>query len=92
MNRMSIPPLQNYPLPVEGFVVHGDAPRRAWEVVFPVDWVSFHETDSFKKFVRGLDEAAQEEYAVRTAALMATMTRAEYYDADFVPEMHYRPE
>ena len=81
-----------YPLPVEGFVVHSGAPGRALQVVFPVDWSSFHETDSFGAFVRGLDKASQEEYAIRKAALMATMSRAEYMDGSFVPELSYRPK
>ena len=81
-----------YPLPVEGFVIHSGAPQRALQVVFPVDWSAFHETDSFSAFVRGLDEAAQEDYAERKAALMATMTRAEYHDGNFAPELSYRSE
>ncbi len=81
-----------YPLPVEGFVIRSGAPQRALQVVFPVDWSTFHETDSFSAFVRGLDEAAQEEYAERKASLMATMSRAEYNDGNFAPELSYRSE
>ncbi len=81
-----------YPLPIEGFAIRTGAPGRSWQVVFPVDWPSFHETDSFYAFVRSLDQASQDEYAGLKAALMETMASAEYYDATFAPELRYRPE
>ena len=65
---------------------------RAPQVVFPVDWSSFHDSDSFFAFVEGLDEAAREDYAARKAALMVTMAGAEYFDASFVPELSYSAE
>lgn len=81
-----------YPLPIEGFAMRLGAPGRAMQVVFPVDWASFHETDSFYAFVQRLDEAAQEDYAARKAVLMVTMASAEYYDGDFVRELSYSAE
>ncbi len=79
----------DYPLPIEGFVIRRGAPGRALQVVFPVDWTSFHKTDSFSEFVQWLDDAGREEYAARKAALMATMACAEYYDGDFASELSY---
>ena len=78
-----------YPLPVEGFAIVSGMPGHALQVVFPVDWPSFHATDSFGAFVRGLDEAAQEEYARRKGMLMETMASAEYYDGSVVRELSY---
>ena len=81
-----------YRLPIEGFVTLDGAPGTALQVVFPVDWPSFHSTDSFGEFVRNLDDAAQVIYAQRKEALMATMKRAEFYDADFLPELSFSVE
>lgn len=81
-----------YPLPVEGFVILDGAPGRAMQIVFPVDWSSFHDSDSFFAFVKGLDEAARDDYAARKAALMVTMAGAEYFDGSFVPELCYSAE
>jgi len=81
----------DYPLPVEGFAVRSGAPGRALQVVFPADWSSFHATDSFYAFVQGLGEAEQEDYAGRKAALMETMSSAEYHDGSFAAELSYRP-
>lgn len=81
-----------YPLPIEGFATRHGAEGRALQVVFPVDWSSFHATTSFFAFVKGLDEAARADYAARKAALMVTMASAEYYDANFVPELSYGAE
>ena len=78
-----------YKLPIEGFVVVAGAPGTAMQVVFPVDWPSFHATDSFGAFVRSLDTEAQEDYAGRKAALMETMARAEFYDGSFAPELSF---
>jgi len=77
-----------YRLPVEGFVTRrGGPPRGELQVVFPTDWASFHGEGSFGVFVKGLDADAQEDYAGRKAALMRTMSRAEFHDADLVPEL-----
>ena len=81
-----------YPLPVEGFVVRSGAPGRAFQVVFPVDWPSFHRTDSFFAFSKGLDQTRRDLYAAHKAALMPTMSSAEYHDGDFVSELSYGAE
>jgi hypothetical protein len=73
-----------YPLPIEGFVTLSGAPGTAMQVVFAVDWPSFHATTSFGAFVRALDPAAQEAYAELKQALMVTMQRAEYHDGSVV--------
>lgn len=80
---------QGYPLPIEGFVVRSGAPGRAMQVLFPVDWSSFHAADSFYAFSLQLPPAAQEAYAAHKAALLPTMSRAEYHDASFVAELSY---
>ncbi len=80
---------RDYPLPVEGFVVRAGAPGRAIQVVFPVDWPSFHAATSFFEFSKTLDEEGQREYAERKADLLETMSRAEYYDGSFVPEISF---
>ena len=80
---------QAYPLPVEGFVARSGAAGRAWQVVFARDWPSFHATDSFFAFSKGLDEEGRAGYAERKAALMPTMARAEYYDASYAAELSY---
>ena len=80
-----------YSLPVEGFAVIAGAPGTAIQVVFPVDWPSFHAADSFSAFVGGLDETAQRAYAQRKQALMVTMDRAEFYDGAVAPELCYTP-
>ena len=59
------------------------------QVVFPTDWSSFHAGASFTAFIEGLDEATQAVYAERKAALMETMTQAEFYDGDFALELGY---
>ena len=82
----------DYPLPIEGFAIRSGAPGRSWQALFPVDWPSFHERDSFYAFVQSLDQALQDEYAGLKAALMETMASAEYYDANFAPELRYRAE
>jgi hypothetical protein len=83
----------DYPLPIEGFVTLDAEPaalrHAAMQVVFPVDWPSFHASESFGAFVRSLDPAAQEEYAERKAALMRTMSRAEFHDGRYAPELRY---
>ncbi len=81
-----------YELPIEGFVTRRGEPGHEWQVVFPVDWSSFHDTDSFGAFIRNLDESVQEEYAEVKRALMVTMDRAEYYDGDYVQELSYSAE
>ena len=81
-----------YELPIEGFVIRRGAPGRALQVVFPVDWSSFHEMNSFGAFIRGLDESAQDEYAGLKRALMVAMSKAEYYDGDFLGELSYSSE
>ncbi|MCH7546645.1 MAG: hypothetical protein IID30_09630 [Planctomycetes bacterium] len=81
-----------YELPIEGFVTRRGAPGRELQVVFPVDWSSFHEKDSFGAFIRGLDDSAQAEYAGLKRALMVTMDRAEYYDGDYAGELSYSAE
>lgn len=82
-----------YPLPVEGFVTLDASPpelrHAAMQVVFPVDWPSFHASESFGAFVGSLDPVAQEVYAARKAALMRTMSRAEFYDGSYAPELRY---
>ena len=80
----------DYPLPVEGFVVLDGAPGTAMQVVFPVDWPSFHATTSFYEFVKSRSEEAQADYAGRKAALMVTMSRAEYYNGDHVEKLSFR--
>jgi hypothetical protein len=81
-----------FPWPIEGFVIRSGAPERAVQVVFSIDWRTFHETAPFSAFVRGLDEALQDEYAARTAALMATMALSKNYDGDIAPELSYTSE
>ena len=81
-----------YPLPVEGFLSKRGGPAGSLQVVFARDWSSFHAADSFKSFVDSLDESARTEYAARKAELMRTMSRAEFYDADLVPELCYTTE
>ena len=81
-----------YPLPVEGFVTLAGAPGTATQVVFPTDWPTFHASDSFGAFARGLSDEPRADYARRKAALMETMLSAEYYDGDFLPEQSYSPE
>lgn len=81
-----------YELPIEGFVTRRGAPGRELQVVFPVDWSSFHEMNSFGEFIRSLDDSAQEEYAGLKRALMVTMDRAEYYDGDYAGELSYSAE
>lgn len=77
-----------YPLPIEGFVSRGGGPPRSQlQVVFPTDWATFHGEGSFGLFVKSLDEPTQAAYAARKAALMRTMSRAEFHDADLVPEL-----
>jgi len=83
---------RDYPLPVEGFVVRAGAPGRAVQVVFPVDWPTFHGATSFFEFSKTLDEAGRQEYADRKADLLRTMSRAEYHDASFVSELSYAVE
>lgn len=78
-----------YPLPVEGFVILGGAPGQALQVVFPRDWSSFHDSESFYAFSRTKDEAMQAEYAVHKAALLETMARAEYLDGSFAAELSF---
>jgi hypothetical protein len=82
-----------YPLPIEGFVTVDATPaamrRTAMQVVFPVDWPLFHATESFGAFVRSLDREARDDYAARKAALLATMSRAEYHDGSHAPELRY---
>ncbi|MCZ6837140.1 MAG: hypothetical protein O7G85_15300 [Planctomycetota bacterium] len=79
----------DYPLPVEGFATRSGAPGLEMQVVFPVDWPSFHETDSFYAFVKSLDQETQDVYAGLKASLMETMSGAEYYDGDFVAELSH---
>lgn len=81
-----------YTLPIEGFVTRRGAPDHALQVVFPVDWSSFHAKDSFGAFVKNLDDYAQAEYAGLKRALMVTMSKAEYYDGDFLGELSYSSE
>jgi len=81
-----------YPLPVQGFVARDGAPGRAFQVVFPVNWSSFHEASSFYGFSKSLDEAGREAYAARKAALLETMSGAEYYHGGFAAELSYRPD
>ena len=78
-----------YPLPIEGFVVRSGAQNSAIQVVFPTDWPSFHDKLSFGPFVKQLEPSARAEYARRKEALLQTMSRAEFYDASFVPEMSF---
>ena len=78
-----------YELPIEGFVTRRGESGHEWQVVFPVDWSSFHETDSFGVFIRNLDESVQEEYAKVKRALMVTMDQAEYYDGDYLRELSF---
>jgi hypothetical protein len=80
---------RGYPLPIEGFVTLAGAPGTAHQVLFPVDWASFHASTSIGTFVRVLDAEARAEYAARKRDLMVTMTRAEFYDADCLPELSY---
>ena len=80
---------REYPLPIEGFVVRRGLPGTAVQVVFPTNWPSFHESLSFGRFVKSLDEKARADYAKRKQALMLTMSRAEFYDASFVPELSF---
>lgn len=85
-----------YALPIEGFVTLDASPaalrHTAMQVVFPVDWPSFHSTDSFGVFVRSLDQTSQDDYARRKAALMNTMSRAEFYDGSYAAELRYTAE
>ena len=81
---------QDYPLPVEGFVVRDGAAGAALQLVFARDWSSFHAADSFKAFLASLDEDDSQEYQRRKAELMPTMSSAEFYDADFLPEASFR--
>ena len=76
-----------YPLPIEGFVIRGGLPGHTLQVVFPVDWPSYHAGQSFFAYFETLSEARQVEYAARKAALMPTMASAEYYDASHAPEL-----
>lgn len=79
----------DYPLPIEGFATRAGASGVEYQVLFPTDWPTFHASASIGAFVRALDEAQRAEYAARKAALMATMSKAEFYDADFLPELSY---
>lgn len=81
-----------YPLPIEGFLSRSGGPAGSLQVVFARDWSSFHADDSFKAFVESLDGDARTEYATRKADLMRTMSRAEFYDADLLPELCYTTE
>ena len=78
---------QGYPLPIEGFVTRRGGPAGALQVVFPRDWSSFHDADSFRAFVEAMDGPTRVEYDGRKAALMHTMSRAEFHDADLVAEL-----
>ena len=78
--------------PVEGFVTRRGPDDRAFQVVFPRDWASFHTTDSFGAFIRSLSAERQAAYAAVKQALMETMSGAEYHDAAFAPELSFRPE
>ena len=80
----------DYPLPVEGFVCFDGAPHLSMQVVFPVAWPAFHARESFGAFVKSLDDEAQADYARRKAALMKTMRRAEFYDANAARELSYQ--
>ncbi|MAG55238.1 MAG: hypothetical protein CMJ83_03005 [Planctomycetes bacterium] len=81
-----------YPLPIEGFVTRRGDTERAFQVVFPRDWSAFHGTRSFAAFVRAMPPADQTRYARVKAALMATMSGAEWYDASFAPELSFKAE
>jgi hypothetical protein len=78
---------QVYPMPVEGFVTLDGAAGTALQVSFGVDWPSFHARDSFGAWAESLDEETRAEYARLKAALLATMSRAEYYHGKAVPEL-----
>ncbi len=84
--------VHGYELPIEGFVTRRGEPGHEWQVVFPVDWSSFHESDSFGAFILSLDDSVQEEYARVKRALMETMDRAEYYDGNYADELSYSAE
>lgn len=76
-----------YPLPIEGFAtLRGDRSVQL-QVVFPLDWPTFHGSLSFGAFVKGLAEEARQDYARRKAALMRTMSNAAWYDGSYVGEL-----
>ncbi|MFT4543140.1 MAG: hypothetical protein ACI841_001560 [Planctomycetota bacterium] len=79
----------DYPLPIEGFVTLEGLPGTAMQVLFPLEWSSFHVSQSIGLFVKTLDEAARNDYATRKQALMETMGRAEFYDASYVSELSF---
>jgi len=81
-----------YPLPVEGFVLHSGSTNAAWQVVFPVDWTSFHGEGSVSAFVAGLDPTARARFAELEGALMRTVSSAEHYDGDFLQVLSYSAE
>lgn len=81
----------HYPLPVEGFVLHSGDTEAAWQVVFPVDWVSSSATE-FSAFVSELEPAAQSRYADLEEALRATVSGSRRYDAEFARELSYQSE
>lgn len=78
-----------YPSPVEGFVLHSGSTNAAWQVVFPVDWTSYHATGSVSAFVVGLDTTAQARFSELEDTLMTTVSAVEYYDGDFVQGLSY---
>lgn len=87
--RTSFLAQRGYPLPIEGFVTLAGSPGTALQVVFPTDWVSFHGTHSFGAFVKALSAEDQAAYADVKARLMETMSRAEFYDGEVLPELSF---
>lgn len=80
-----------YSLPLEGFATVVGPARTEIQMLYAVDWSRFHASTSIGHFVRGLSESASAAYATRKQALMVTMDRAEFYDADYMTELSWSP-
>ena len=78
---------RGYALPIESFIITDADPARAWMVIFPTDWVSFHASDSLELFTASLSPEAAAEFSALAEALAETVSSIDHHDASFAANL-----